>query len=387
MISMDPSFVVDAVMRGQEDVVMNILRADPSYLLKKAEVKNSVGVEYEATPLQAAIIANDVQMVERMQEHFTRLITDLKKNPIDGIAEMHRQIKEIYKLSLQKYLTILENKLTASNSPQETNNQAVGGRAYNECKKALESDDINQIFKTHNLAQENNAFDFSPYVDAILNASQAELNDVMALIYAKTKEETDTVISRTGVAAREASDCRDNPFDQLTLVQKLNRFRERFVKHMQQEIIFNPNHILAGLKSHEAVWDTLPHGQDPNHNKRSIIFSQLCGWAQRNAAEPVKQDIRQGTYYLAKETERRSRQSRFNDSRNRNSVVDVSLSDSSIVDGSGYKFAADAASLPAYREWAGRGIFGGGEAVQNLCRAKTSSFQNLLRGECSRLVA
>ena len=36
-ITMDPLIIVDAAMRGQEDMVMNILRADPLYLLKKAK--------------------------------------------------------------------------------------------------------------------------------------------------------------------------------------------------------------------------------------------------------------------------------------------------------------------------------------------------------------
>src|SRR3990167_9665144 len=99
-ITMNPCVIVDAAIRGQEDIALNILNADPSYLLAKATVKNSVGVEYIVTPLQAAIMATDIQLAEKMNEHFARLTTDLEGNPIDGLAEMHRQIKEITMQSL-----------------------------------------------------------------------------------------------------------------------------------------------------------------------------------------------------------------------------------------------------------------------------------------------
>ena len=65
----------------------------------------------------------------------------------------------------------------------------------------------------------------------------------------------------------------------------------------------NTNIFPAGLKINERVWDEIRAGNyiaDPYYKKRAVIFSQLVGWAQRNAAEPVKQDIRQGTSYLTK---------------------------------------------------------------------------------------
>jgi hypothetical protein len=165
----------------------------------------------------------------------------------------------------------------------------------------------------------------------------------MAHIFAETPEATAAAIARTGVASAQTDEARAKPFDQLTLVQKLNRFREKFVAQSEKEIIFNPNHILSGLQSNVTIWDTLPYAADTNYHKRIVIFSQLVGWAQRNAAEPVRQDIRQGTWDLTRENERRTRQSRFNtfDSNYsvvKNSLVDVSIS--GVVDGVGYKFAA-----------------------------------------------
>ncbi|MCX7120916.1 MAG: hypothetical protein NTZ67_03975 [Gammaproteobacteria bacterium] len=108
-----------------------------------------------------------------------------------------------------------------------------------------------------------------------------------------------------------------------------------------------PHHILTGQKHNEKTWDEVDAMSitDPGYKKRIVIFSQLVGWSQRNAAEPVKQDIRQGTYYLTEEKEPRSRPSRFNDWNStqgvvRNSVVDEAILDSSVIDGIGYKFGA-----------------------------------------------
>lgn len=357
--SMSSLLLLDAVMRGQEDMVMSILQNNPEYLLKKAIVKNSVGVEYEVTLLQAAIMANDIQMVESMQEHFSLLTRDLEGKPIDGIAEMHRQIKEIYQMSLQKYLSLQKIKIAALEASHESG-QNMGhliGRAqrhYNVYWEALQCDDINQIINAHNFAQENNAFDFSPYIDAILNAPQAELGDVMMLVTAKTAEEVKVAIIRTGVAAREADECRGKPFAQvtLTLVQKLNRFREKFVEHVQKEIIFNPNHILSGFRNNETIWETLRVDGDPDFYKRITILSQLAGWTQRHASEPVRQDIRQSIFYLT-QNESRTRQSRFNvvDANwciIRNAVVDISLVDSTVVDGLGYKIEQQRARTGAH---------------------------------------
>lgn len=389
-ITTNPSDIVDAAIRGEEDVVLNILKADPSYLLKTAKIKNSVGVDFKVTPLQAAIIATDVQLIEKMEVHFARLP--------NGDVEMQEQIFQIYKKSLRVYLDKQEEKITRMTELKKS------GTAINEAElteaqtrrdaylTAVRNTDINVIFKAHNQAQEHNTFDFDPYVNAILSAPDAELDAVMELINATTPEETATVISRYLVAPKESDVARAKSFDELTLVEKLNRFREEFVKHTQQEIIFNPNHILTGSRRNEKTWDAVDAGRitDPDYKKRSIIFSQLIGWAQRNAHEPVKQDMRQGTWYLIEENEPRTRQSRFNEYRNgivrRNSLVDVSLVDSHVVDGVGYKFAL-AACACVRRVAPAIGGSGPSSPFQNLCRAKTASFQNLLRSPRQHLAS
>src|SRR3990167_7196714 len=194
-ITMNQFTVVDAVMRGQEDIVMNILSANPSCLLQDAIVENSVGVKSERTPLQAAIMANDIQMAQKMQEHFARLSTDLNDDPIDDLDEMHRQIKAIFTESLNRYLDI-QLKVLKVLKEQEEKKQKAQTKQYKEIEEkikqatkriatyeaALKSDDIHKIIEAHNQAQEHNVFDFQPYVDAILNATPAKLDDAINFV-------------------------------------------------------------------------------------------------------------------------------------------------------------------------------------------------------------
>ena len=417
------STILDAVMRGEEAIAMQAISDNPKALLQAWTVKNSVGVEYNVTPLQAAIMANDAQTAQSMETYFKDLNIHLKDNSIDGLAEMHQQIKEIYTESLNRYLFIQsalkeqaakQFQLLASdtlNDAQRKQYQEIKEKIQQATKNiaaytdALEGEDIHAIFEAHNQAQADNAFDYKPYVDAILNSTQAELDEVMELINATTEKETQDAVAK-GVSPVEIGFTKDGrvytreevqalPLSELTLIQKLNRFREKLVEHMQQEIIFNPHHILEGLKVNETAWNDFEAGcfTDPRYKKVSVIFSGLVGEAQRNASEPVKQDIRQGTYYLTKtnyltETnEPRSRPSRFNAWDNatlkiaRSSLVDVSLIDSSSFDGLGYKFACACTKL------ASRHFIPMAVGFQNLCRAKTASFQNLLHTHCGHAPA
>lgn len=356
-IEMDPSIVVDAVMRGQEDMVMNILRANPSYLLRSTTVKNSVDVESNRTPLQAAIMSNDIQMIEKMREHFARIP--------DGDVIMQRQILQIYKESLTMYYEkqkIEVERLKITSNDKTALRAAIDRRGAYEF--ALHSDNILDIFDAHREAQAHNIFDFQPYVDAITNAGKSkelrELDGLIALIKAETPEETAAACARMGIAASQTSEARDKAFNELTLVEKLNRFREELVKHMQLEIIFNPHHISEGLRIYERAWRDCDNerawrdcyaGPLTNVSILPVIFCYLVGGAQRKAPEPFKQDIRQGTLYLTQldltqQVESRARPSRFSTyGDKRNSLVDISLIDASSLDGLGYKFGAGCAMI------------------------------------------
>ncbi|OGT46189.1 MAG: hypothetical protein A3E82_04210 [Gammaproteobacteria bacterium RIFCSPHIGHO2_12_FULL_38_11] len=366
-------------------MVCVIINAAPALLLKKGTAIDLQERPFTGTPLQAAIAADDIAPNKNSTGTVEIILKKLKEFDSEHYhAIFKEQVRELYEKSLRVYIGMQEKEIARlcklggelpDNDPQQTGinkkmRQAqVNLHAYAE---ALRSDDLNMLFETHKKAQADNAFDFKPYVDAILainlrNTEQkAQLDDVMTLINAKTEEETKAVITRTGVAPRESEDCRNKPFNELTLVQKLNRFREKLAEQLQREIIFNPHHILTGLKANADVWFALPDRQDPNNDKRSVIFSQLCGFAQRLASEPVKQDIRQGTCYLTGEDEagdyhltgknaiRRTRQSGFNTtgpnfSHVENSLVDVSVS--SLVDGIGYKFGGSTSQPERCSYW------------------------------------
>src|SRR3990167_2420638 len=173
--SINHDMLVDAAMRGQEDMVINILNADPLSLLKKAAVKNSLGMEYTVTALQVAIMTDDFQMAEKMQKYFARLKTDLAHNPMDGLGEMRRQQMEIYEKGLYRYSaihddTLKENEIELSKLPFDSERyQAIEKKirlikeSIIACKEALVSKDIQKMVEAHQQAQAANAFDFTIY--------------------------------------------------------------------------------------------------------------------------------------------------------------------------------------------------------------------------------
>ena len=368
--------VIEAVLHADEEMVLKMVQADPQCLTRSDTAIDLQGNSFTGTPFQAALHTTDVQLCEKMKPTFSQIN--------HGQMEMERQFKEIYTSSLRMYWEKQETEIdylkSLKNKGQAVDHLIARAQYRSDLYlTALQRDYISLILKTHDQAQEDNAFDFTPYINAIVNATQAELDDVMELIIATGPAATAVAIARTGVSPTQTDAARAKPFDQLTLVEKLNHFREEFVIHTQPEIIFNPHHILTGLKHNRTTWDTLKHASDPEYKMRSVIFSQLVGWAQRKAAEPVKQDIRQGTYYLTEKKESRTRQSRFNQydyCENKvvcDSCIDVSLIDSSSIDGIGYNIAsAHFSVLPL-------GAFcTGNTAFQSLCQAKTPSLENLL---------
>jgi hypothetical protein len=379
-VIMNSDFVVDAVMRGQEDIVMNALHDDPTYILRAGAAKNSVCVEYTVKPLQAAIMANDPQMAHKIAKYFGQIR--------NGNVVMEQQITQIYRVSLRRYCDKQEaevRRLTALQAEGTVIDVVALLTAQKRCEaylQALTSDNILEIFNAHNAAQEHNAFDFQLYADVIVNANTLEetaaLDDLIALIKAITPEETAAIVARCGVAARQTTEARSKSFDDLTLIEKLNHMREKLIEHMRAEIIFNPYHTLGALTVNERVRNMLRHTRDQDYKKRDVICVNLPGYALRKASEPTKQDIRQGIWYLTKKNEQRARPPCFNGLEDGNSVVrnvveDVSLIDPSCIDGVGYKFLFSCAGVAL---GFGR-LFVGPSDLQGLYGATKASFQNL----------
>src|SRR3990167_3533963 len=383
--------VIEAVLHADEEMVLKMVQADPQCLTRSDTAIDLQGNSFTGTPFQAALHTTDVQLCEKMKPTFSQIN--------HGQMEMERQFKEIYTSSLRMYWEKQETEIdylkSLKNKGQAVDHLIARAQYRSDLYlTALQRDYISLILKTHDQAQEDNAFDFTPYINAIVNATQAELDDVMELIIATGPAATAVAIARTGVSPTQTDAARAKPFDKLTLVEKLNRFREEFVAHTQPEIIFNPHHFLTGLKHNEKTWDEVDAGRipDPNYKMCIVIFFQLVGWAQRKAAEPVKQDIRQGIYYFPEKEGARARPAGFNalDPNYRvirNSLDDVSLVDSSLIDGIGYKLAAPASCWPfmlphsapwTFTPWRRRppGI-PGHTFFQNSCREKTPCLENL----------
>ena len=350
-------------------MVMKMIEADPQCLKRVGTAIDLQGNPFTGTPLQAALHTTDIELCGKIKCYFDRYFSEIK----NGQREWHRQIRELYTQSLAHYqntllrtvLTKLETEqlqllqLPTLDTAQTERYQKIDEkikaitRSIIACKTALKNKNeaIQRIIEAHNQAQEAYAFDFEHYINAIcaidLNdpIQKKLLDDVMELINAKTPQDTAAAIAKTGVSPIQTDVARAKSFDQLTPVEKLNRFREEYCAYIKPEIIANSYHILAGFKSNERTCNTLPRAADPEYKKRIVIFSQLVGWTQRNASEPVRQDIRQGTIHLKEKTEPRLRPSCFNtwddvDSITHNSLVDCSFFDFSVVDGIGYKFAA-----------------------------------------------
>ena len=336
------SAVIAAVLDADEEMVLKMVQADPQCLTRSGTAIDLQGNSFTGTPFQAALHTTDVQLCEKMKPYFDQIE--------NAQEEMDHQFKEIYKNSLRMYWEKQETEIdylkSLKNEGQAVDHLIARAQYRSDLYlTALQSDDVSLILKTHDQAQEDNAFDFTPTVDAIINATNAELYDVIELINATTPAAIAVAIARTGVSPTQTDTARAKPFDQLTLVEKLNRFREEFVFHSQSEVIFNPHHILTGLKHNEKTLNEVCAGAipDPNNKKCIVIFSQLVGWAQRKAAEPVKQDIRQGIYYIS-QGKPRSRPSCFKIRSYTDSFVDVSF-DVSFVNDIGYKFGGSSIGM------------------------------------------
>lgn len=342
------SNILDAVMRGEEKIAIRAIDQNPQALLQQWEIKNHLGI----TPLDVAVMATDVQMIERMKPYFERLTEDAQGNRIDGLAEFYRQIKGMYKKSLSRYCEIQRAKIDTLLA-QQNNGQAMDVQALETARarlaaylQAIKVNTFKAIYKTHQQAQEHNAFDFQPYFDAIVGADDMQFKDAAALTYAQTPEEIQAAIAK-GVSPIEIGftdqdgrrytreEVQALTFDQLTLIQKMNRFREKFVAHMQQEIIYNPYHILCALGINPDVWNGLMDGPGFMRFRANFISAQ-SSYMERTAPEAVKQDFRQGIWWMKKYDHPRKRPSLFDDA----DILkyDKSLCDISCIEGWGYSF-------------------------------------------------
>ena len=135
-------------------------------------------------------------------------------------------------------------------------------------------------------AQKDNTFNLYYILDAISNATKEELHAALSLIGARFSEQDDTT--------------RKKNFKELSLTEKLNRFREEFTQRSLNEIP-NPYHLLHAFEIYDAFWDKCEeNGSDPDYKKRDLFWRQIIGFIQRFMSACDAQAISQGLWYLIK---------------------------------------------------------------------------------------
>ncbi|MDF1654894.1 MAG: hypothetical protein P1U34_07250 [Coxiellaceae bacterium] len=130
----------------------------------------------------------------------------------------------------------------------------------------------------HLAHQLDDTFDFSTVVTAISTASDIEVSDALNL---------------TGAAFKQSDSERSKPDSELSLVEALNRFREKFTEKSLKERIHNPQHLLKALElcssnfepENDAIW---------SGPKRQLFWRQIVGFCQRFVPACMAQAFAQG---------------------------------------------------------------------------------------------
>lgn len=135
--------------------------------------------------------------------------------------------------------------------------------------------------------QKDNTFKLQYIFDDISNASLQELDAALSLNGARFDEQDD--------ATRRKS------FDQLSLVEKLNRFREAFTQRSLNETVYNPYHLLHAFELYNAFGGRCEQdGSYRNFKERRIFWEQIIGFIQRFMSAADAQAFSQGLWYLIK---------------------------------------------------------------------------------------
>ena len=161
----------------------------------------------------------------------------------------------------------------------------------------------------------------------------------------------------------------------------LNKFRAAFTDLSHGEKIFNPHYLLAAFEAYVNKFDW----NNPDWNKLDLFWRQVIGFVQRFLPATYAQAF---AYDLFDIVENKHSCPRSFNYRYNSDFSFYPLSDS--FTWLGFNFACRA-QVACDRS-------GGGRATrleirclranfQNLCRTKTTSFQNLSRGECNSLTA
>ena len=349
------------ILQGCESKVRKWLATNPN-LLEKGSAKDFSGREFTSKneralkPIQAAIVAGDFAPNENSTGIFELLVEELKHQHPDNWRQiLHEQTLEIYTESLEVYVKKQKEKISALEKRHlagELNDDAVITKAKN-CLEAyntaLKNDDLEKIITAHTNPDTSNAPDAQKehaievkqeLIDAIANASNDAIQAVL-----------------------------DDPTIDTTLSNLIKAFRKEVDTICQSEIINNPQHLIKLFELYNNFYDRVGN-TDPDWKKRELFWCHLVGYEQRYlSASDAQIFANPGLFAIVEQGEINQRS--FNFKFGGRSIFPLAFDSHS---GLGYKFAGDGRWGRAAGSALG-GAWGSGEALQNLCQAKTESFR------------
>lgn len=377
-----PDVLVQAVLHGDEVMVRRILTTNPDltqsgngidfsgrqFQFSKDEDKNTA-----LTAIQAAIAAGDFASNKNSTGLCELLFEALKRQHPDRCDQIfHDQALALYTKSLRFYARKQENKirdLMAKQAAGEAIDDAViqaaiqRHRTYLEALHSNNGNDLAAIISAHTNpdpdptkpetldAQKDHVFQVNPaLIDAIANASNADIQAIL----------NDPMI--------------DSPLNNL-----LREFRAEFIKLSHQEIIFNPQHLINLFALYHTFYARVT-ATDQHKMKRDFFWDHLVEFAMCDLPAAKAQIFANpGLYHTAVENGEKNLR-----------VFDYKYGGGSIfpplvspIDPHNKKLLPAGAPQARSRPDLVRAQLvraGGLRVFQNLCRATTSSFQNLLRG-------
>lgn len=289
--------LLSAVVCGDEKLAKKIVTVHPKLLLDaSARVKDYSGKEIkDLTPLQAAICAGDVDMVQMIFDVLQHKLEDGITLSFEPKHEIQRQFSKIYPEGID----------------------AV--EAYQKVEaQAFKASTLNQIFAAINAATENQVkFELDTPGQAII-ATEEEL---------RFEQENPGVVS-----------------EHRRLNVALHNFRAQVAALSNLETIFNPFNLLAAFDLYNEQYDNLSGNDDEQENKRDLLWWQVVGYIQRHLPACYLQAFARGICAIAEEGAKLERTFVFHFSRK-----DSMKPESGDLNNLGYKWAAAPLWAPMYR--------------------------------------
>lgn len=384
-----PDILVQAVLHGDEEMLRNMLKTNPD-LTQKGEGIDFSGREFTKekdkalTPLQTAIACGDFAPNRNSTDLCELIVKKLKEQYPDKWPKIvHDQTLELYTKSLCFYAKKQAEKihdLYRRLSEGEKIDPAVikaEEKRLEAYDRATQSKDLKTIIEAHT----------NPDPDPTnTKAADAQKDHVIQVDQALI----DTIASATDA---EIQAVLDDPTINSPLSNLIKQFRKEVDNICQSEIIANPQHLLRLFTLYDAFYThVMVMNADPNWKKHELFWCHLVGHVQRYLpANDAQIFANPGLHYAVEDAAKNERSFDFRYYSDSGSIFPLSFDSNS---GLGYKFGVNGDDYDTRRCLVGRGWARGGRRavpflslLQNLCRAKTARFQNLLHNHFEHATA